>query len=331
MIQITTPIAASHAPGTPGKPAAPAAPGFALALASLLLPGGSPEGEGDELAGDRQDLAGDGKALPEDAGETVEVTPLLAWFLPAPPPEPTAPRLTLRFAPAPQGEAAPIALAAPAKTDAAPKIETPQVDLPDAGQLAAPVRPAVQDFTAALEAVQAEAAPALAEPITGTELRRIAREAEPLPAAAALDALRPTAVQATASAQQAPLDLTRQDWMSTMIEKIEALRDTAPGANDTRIRLAPDALGTVDVSLAREGDRIQVRFTAENATARQLLSEAAPRLAELGEARGMRFGTSVDSGQSGQDRPRHDFQSARPAAPPRAGAPTETITDQRIA
>lgn len=333
MIQTTTPIAASHAPGAPGKPAAPAAPGFALALASLLLPGGSPEGEGEGVAGDRQDLAGGGKSLPEAAEDTIDVSPLLAWFVPMPPPEPTAPKLTLRLPTTPQDETVSVEPGAPVK--AGPEIETPKVELSDTADLTAPppVRAIARNFTATLEAVRAEAPTALAEPIDGAALRRLAREAEPLPAtgAAAPDAHRPTAVQATASAQQAPLDLSRQDWMGSMIDKIEAMRDAAPGSNDTRIRLAPDALGTVDVSLARDGDRIQVRFTAENATTRQLLSEAAPRLTELGEARGLHFGTSVDSGQSGQERPRHDFQPVRPDAPPRAEAAAETTTDQRIA
>ena len=76
-------------------------------------------------------------------------TVALAWFLPAPPPEPVAAKLTLRL-PAPQGETAPVELA-PVKTEAVPKIETPQAELSDTVDLAAPppVRLVALDISAA--------------------------------------------------------------------------------------------------------------------------------------------------------------------------------------
>jgi flagellar hook-length control protein FliK len=93
-----------------------------------------------------------------------------------------------------------------------------------------------------------------------------------------------------------------------MIDHIETLRDGAD-ANDTRIRLVPDALGTVDVAVQRSGDAIHVHFTAENPATRTLLTEAQPRLAELAEQRGVRIaGCSVETGSgsgSGGGQPPH--------------------------
>jgi flagellar hook-length control protein FliK len=119
-----------------------------------------------------------------------------------------------------------------------------------------------------------------------------------------------------------------------MIEHIEALRDAGP-VRDTRIRLAPDALGGVDVSIRHEGDRVHVHFTAETASARLLLTEAQPRLAELAEARGLKLGqTSVDGGSTGQGAPdqRHDAAPRRPLAPASARtADAPADTDDRVA
>ncbi len=140
-------------------------------------------------------------------------------------------------------------------------------------------------------------------------------------------------VTAMSATDQAPLDLTREDWTGQMIERIATLRDSAEAA-DTRIKLAPENLGALDISIRRDGDRIHVHFNAENPAARQLLSEAAPRLAELAEARGVKLGqTSVDSGTGGQqDQPRQQ-QQATPARPVAASAQAvpEHTDHQRIA
>lgn len=104
------------------------------------------------------------------------------------------------------------------------------------------------------------------------------------------------------------LDMGRQDWPQKMIDRIEALRDDA-NANDTSIRLKPDALGRIDVSLRTHADgAVSIRFAAEQSTTRTLLADAAPQLNAAAEARGIRLaGTSVDltgSGMTGGDRPR---------------------------
>jgi flagellar hook-length control protein FliK len=109
-------------------------------------------------------------------------------------------------------------------------------------------------------------------------------------------------------AERQALDMGRQDWPQKMIDRIEALRDDA-NANDTSIRLKPEALGRIDVSLRTHADgAVTVRFAAEQPTTRTLLADAAPQLNAAAEARGIRLtGTSVDlsgSGMAGGDRPR---------------------------
>ncbi|WP_084251086.1 flagellar hook-length control protein FliK [Sphingomonas pruni] len=109
-------------------------------------------------------------------------------------------------------------------------------------------------------------------------------------------------------AERQALDMGRQDWPQKMIDRIEALRDDA-NANDTSIRLKPEALGRIDVSLRTHADgAVTVRFAAEQPTTRALLADAAPQLSAAAEARGIRLtGTSVDlsgSGMAGGDRPR---------------------------
>jgi flagellar hook-length control protein FliK len=75
-----------------------------------------------------------------------------------------------------------------------------------------------------------------------------------------------------------------------------------------------------------------VHFTAENPATRQLLADAAPRLAELAEARGLKLGqSSVDSGsgeRGQQQQPNHPSTPARPAS---ARADTGAASDARVA
>ena len=88
--------------------------------------------------------------------------------------------------------------------------------------MATPVAvPAAQAFAAAMFAtVRPQATPATDDP--AAEL--IA--AFPL-AGLTLAPAAPAMVSAPHGAQQAPLDLTRDDWMGGMIERIETLRDSA--------------------------------------------------------------------------------------------------------
>ncbi len=115
--------------------------------------------------------------------------------------------------------------------------------------------------------------------------------------------------------QRQTLDMGRQDWPQQMIDRIETLRDNAD-ANDTSIRLKPEALGQIDVSIRSHADgAVSVRFTAEQPAARTLIADAQPQLAAAAEARGIRLsGTSVDlagSGQGGGDRSRPQAETNR--------------------
>ncbi|WP_267389003.1 flagellar hook-length control protein FliK [Sphingomonas sp. GC_Shp_3] len=106
-------------------------------------------------------------------------------------------------------------------------------------------------------------------------------------------------VQPTGETRHVPLDLRGDTGLQKMIDHIETLRDDA-NANDTHIRLVPDALGGVDVAVRRSGDAVHVHFTAETEATRALLTEAQPRLVELADQRGVRIaGATVDSGTGG--------------------------------
>ncbi len=146
------------------------------------------------------------------------------------------------------------------------------------------IAPAAQVFAAAIQQVVRE-------------------ERRPAAAEQAIVAIAPTtdlaahAVTAAESSRHAALDMARDTWPAKMIERIEMLRDAA-NANDTSIRLVPDRLGTIDVSLRRDGDTVAVHFQAQHAETRQLIAEAQPRLADMAEARGLRLSTQTSDGGS---------------------------------
>ncbi len=120
----------------------------------------------------------------------------------------------------------------------------------------------------------------------------------------------------TSEAHQAPLDMRQERWPHAMIERIEILRDAAD-ATDTRIRLVPDALGAIDVSMRKDGDTVHVHFNADQAATRTLLQDAQPRLVELAEARGLKLGQGAlgDSAASSS-------QQRTPTAPHSPNRPT---------
>ena len=158
--------------------------------------------------------------------------------------------------------------------------------------------------------------------------RAVAEEPAPSLAPAAITTL---AVAAPAdAAQQAPLDLTQHRWPEAMIQHIERLRDMAD-ANDMSIRLAPDALGTIDVQLKRDGDAVQVQLTAEHAHTRQLLADAQPKLAELAAERGVRLQHAGTGSNGSGDTARQPHAPILPAAPPSATGEAAQPTDDRIA
>ena len=150
-----------------------------------------------------------------------------------------------------------------------------------------------------------------------------------------LERLHAPAVAAPADVRRSALDLRQDSGLQGMIDHIEVLRDGA-NAGDTRIRLVPDALGAVDVSVRRDGERLHVHFTAETQASARLIADAQPRLAELADARGVKLGqTSVGSGGvdsgGGQQREQQQptpIQFTRPAT---AADSIETPDDLRVA
>lgn len=124
----------------------------------------------------------------------------------------------------------------------------------------------------------------------------------------------PGALRPVAAAQDVPLDMAGARWTEDMVTRIERMLDHAD-AGDGRIRLRPDALGSVDLTVRSDGTQVHVHFRAEVAETRQLLRDAAPRLADAAEARGLQLGdASVSGGSSqGQGQEQGRQRDARPA------------------
>ncbi len=116
--------------------------------------------------------------------------------------------------------------------------------------------------------------------------------------------------------------MTKADWLASMIDRIETLRDDTGGIRETRMKLAPEALGNVEVTVRRdESGVLQVRIAADTAQARAMLNDAAPKLAEMVEARGLKLGgSSVDAGAG-------DHRRDAPAPTPTTRRPVATATD----
>ena len=216
---------------------------------------------------------------------------------------------------------------APARIEIAAKIELP-ADSPILQTIAA-LKP--RGESQPLAALAASAGIELPEQFRRPAPRETAITAL-APQTGATEILRPHVVQSVADAQQAAIDTRRSEWMSQTIDRIEALRDS-PNSRETSIRLSPDALGKVDVSIRHEGDRIHVRFTAENAQARTLLTEAQSRLTEIAEARGVKLGSaSVDAGNAGQGQRQDAAPRTAPVSAPASvlGSEATTATDANL-
>jgi hypothetical protein len=150
-----------------------------------------------------------------------------------------------------------------------------------------------------------------------------------------LDAATPRPVAAASAAGQGTLDTRSDEWMKGMIDRIETMRGEGARGNETRIRLSPDALGSVEIAIHHGEDGMQVRFASDNPDAARLLSDAQPRLAELAEARGLKLGgMQVDVGGQrqqrapSQDTPAGQTSNRTRSAEPRGDTPS---TDTRIA
>ncbi|WP_294339409.1 flagellar hook-length control protein FliK [uncultured Sphingomonas sp.] len=142
----------------------------------------------------------------------------------------------------------------------------------------------------------------------------------------------PIAVPASAAADRNTLDMSRGEWMMSMIDKIETLRDESGAVGETRLTLSPDALGNVDVSVRRDDSgQYQVRISADTAQARTILADAAPRLNDMAEARGLKLshagvetGTGTGANPGFADSNRREAQPSAPTARRPASATTDS-------
>ena len=105
-----------------------------------------------------------------------------------------------------------------------------------------------------------------------------------------------------------------------MIDRIAELPQ-AEGRREASIRLLPDALGAIEVRVVERDKQMHVTMTADTAQARQMLSDAAPRLHDLAEARGLRFAQTDVGGGQPQDR-RPTSEQPVPQRPRSAAAET---------
>ena len=215
---------------------------------------------------------------------------IVATASPAPAPVPEgSPLVPPASLPATKGETSPT----PERPSPAPHHPVaasvqPAPSFPLTQALAALVRSAVDDHDEAaprIEGVRAADASASASPVSS-----------------GIRITPPAALPSTA-----PLDTRRAEWIEALVDRIEEHR-TIGNDRVAHIRLSPDSLGGVDVRIRQEGDRIHVSFTTDTAQARTLLTDAAPRLAELADARGLKLG---DTGVAHQQGGRRDHPNPR--------------------
>lgn len=198
--------------------------------------------------------------------------------------------------------------AAPANAAATPALAN--VSNTPAAPIIGSVQPAAQAFAAALHTPQ---------PVARRSNREESGGAFAVSSTGATDTRLPTLDAAPAGT----IDTRHAKWVDGIIDHIELLKDAA-NAGDTRIRLLPDALGKIDVSIRKDGDTVNVRFSSESAPTRQLIADAQPRLAEIAAGRGLRLGqTLIDSGDSATG------QQQRQSAQQQAQDPRQPIANAR--
>ncbi|MCM8731265.1 flagellar hook-length control protein FliK [Hephaestia sp. GCM10023244] len=239
--------------------------------------------------------------------------------------QPEAPVVPVSMPPGHGAKGTPIPTVAAAILQQAPVAAPDSTPHPARARDRAPIQPVAQQAL--------PAAPPLIMP--GARIAVAAAAIGPvLPRGLATDAAEPTAPllashpagSVTAPVEQAlamprtPLDMRRDDWTRALLDRIEKVRDMTNAA-DTRIKLAPDALGKIDVAMRKDGDVVHISFTADVAATRALLAEAQPRLAELAEQRGLRLGqASVDAGAGGERQPHQPGAAPAPLRSRRAAA-----------
>lgn len=302
----TAPITAPPIPANPGAPVVVARPSLPPAVKARVARLEQPAGP----------LPGPVPTRP--TAPTVQASPIAA----------VAPSVVVPIA-APVSPAA-AAPATPTATPPAAAAAIPVTEVPSMGQPVAerpvetPVRAAPVTAPVPAAALPPEAAirsvTAPAREVFAAAIERARRSPAAGTAAAPaemLAAATPVAVRPAAPMQDVPLDMTASRWTEDMVSRIERMLDRAD-ASDGRIRLRPDALGNVDLTVRSDGGQVHVHFRAEVAETRQMLRDAAPRLADAAEARGLQLGDASVSGgsQQGQAQDQQRGRDARASAAP---------------
>lgn len=340
---------------------------FARTFAALAMPGAAPESARQDLAASGEILPVDAartRRAPLAEAEAAGIA--FAWTPGAPPPPSTLPpETTVVSASAPvELRSAPAVPDAPPESPAEPDLSQARTAVPDfapqvpadAGRHAADkaLQPTAEG-TAVSDKPQehaASSANASAPEPNPRPTQAVARPAAPEPVQSSFAAMLTTATPEPAPTRRritlesmgapaeplsqagtvaslpdaAPINTRDSAWMDALIERIDLLRETG-GADFTRIRLSPDALGTIEIQLGTEGEQVDVRFMAESEATRSLLADAAPRLQELAESRGLRLIQSgVDTGAGGNPR-RDPPQQARFTDQPQSLGAAEAATD----
>lgn len=220
---------------------------------------------------------------------------------------------TKQIAAAPKGEIA----TAPARADPAPAKPAPK-------QVAASPAPAAIPTIGPAPAQASElpqpalSFPAAAQPVTAAADKT-----------ATVDGTRTTELAA-----ERKLDLSRDTaWLDRLARDISrAASDDSP----LRFRLHPQTLGSLHVEL-QQGDRgTAVRMTVDTEAARQILTDAQPRLAAEARAQGVRIAeTHVEMSSNGRQAPgdqrRQDEARQTPIIRTAPGAVAEATTAARAA
>ncbi|GEM_PF-4633830 len=300
------------------------------------------------------DPAADGNPLPDGPA-----APTLAWLAQLMPPTtdtpvaPTTPASPQPIATQPIATLPPVAIALTTPPVVLATIETPPATDPVPAVVADPVSTKPDDTPLPQPKTDAFALPAVPDPaprgaapaaeVFGAAIRAATgKDDDAVPRRELVDVGQPSigavglepqrhAVLATGDVQQAPLDTRHGNFPHQMIDRIEQLRDDA-NANDTRIRLIPDALGRIDVTMRRDGDAVHVHFSAEQAATRALLNDAQPQLADIAASRGLNLGqTSVGSDGANQQQHQTRTPTWQPQTASTAVAADPITNDIRIA
>lgn len=101
-----------------------------------------------------------------------------------------------------------------------------------------------------------------------------------------------------------PTPMSDPNWNQEFVGRIGILVDS--GVSEAKLQLTPADLGRMEVKISTEGDQTKVLFSVQNATAREAIEQAMPRLREMLGQDGLQLAHSEVSDHS---TPRDDNQN----------------------